>query len=276
MLKYVLWVLVCIVSVLICKTVKDNYKKFKNAKTAKEKKMAIVGIAIVPLAFAIMFSGYSLFSFVLVNQEEQVSAAEEYFVKDEMYVSNYHMGEELAENLNEVYWNNIPSSLKKVIVDDWTMILDTELPSSMQAMVAVGQNTYDKTGLILGGLTYHQKRLVYVNISVDYDGFLNSYIHELGHVASYEYGTLHGSPEWKSLYYNNKDKADCDGYFSSDSAEFFAWAYAEYFISPEDLESSLPDVYAYIDELNHTELDENTELFTGIKGIANMFLFYMF
>ena len=166
--------------------------------------------------------------------------------------------------------------------NDWTTIYDVYVPSAMVPKVSIGRNTYDKSGLSLGGLTLNQKRLLFVNIGIaDYNAFINTFIHEHGHAVSYEYGTLHGSIEWIILYNENKDKIVCDesiydkDYYTSDAAEFFAWSYSEYFTNQNKLKENMPDVYEYMDKLNHTEISDY-KLLTGIKSMLNSFFFYMF
>ena len=254
-------------------------KDFLGAKNKKPKIKAVMSIVFVPVVFVALIGFYSFISFVLVDTSSQTNAIKGYEVVNDNYAAHYALKDYVSKNINEVYWDNIPKGTKNVLQNNWTLIFDTKVPTSMQPRFSLGANQYDKTGLTLSGLTHPQKRLVFVNTLLRYEDFQSSYIHEYGHVVSYEYGNLHGSTEWKHLYYTNKDNApaEAQGYYVSDSAEFFAWSYSTYFLKPELLKSTLPEIYDYMDELNHTDINQNffSELQTGMKGIVNTFIFHM-
>ena len=249
--KMLLWVLVIGVFSLMISKMVFSAKKLKKADDRKSKIKRMINIVSPPLALLVLVAFFSAISFVNVDRQSQENAVKNYEVVGENYVAHYKL-------LNGV---------------------DEEVPTSMRPSITLGANQYNKTGLVLTGLTYFQKRLLFVNSNLNYEAYQGSYIHEYGHAVSYEYGTLHGSPEWKYLYYKYKNDIPngVEEYYISDSAEFFAWSYSTYFLQPEILESTMPEIYNYMDDLNHTEphTDFVSKLATGMKGIVNTFIYHL-
>lgn len=277
--KMLLWVLVIGVFSLMISKMVFSAKKLKKADGRKSKIKRMINIVSPPLALLVLVAFFSAISFVNVDRQSQENAVKNYEVVGENYVAHYKLLNGVDEKVDNVYWNNIPENLKNILQNDWVMIYDEEVPTSMRPSITLGANQYNKTGLVLTGLTYFQKRLLFVNSNLNYEAYQGSYIHEYGHAVSYEYGTLHGSPEWKYLYYKYKNDIPngVEEYYISDSAEFFAWSYSTYFLQPEILESTMPEIYNYMDDLNHTEPHTGfvSKLATGMKGIVNTFIYHL-
>lgn len=133
--------------------------------------------------------------------------------------------------------------------DGWTLVLTDEL-------------TYidGKSGYT--GLCNYDNRLIGVKSNL-YGLSQITMLHEFGHFVDYTYSNysfLSNNADFQILY--NKYKATYveiapraqKGYATSNAKEFFATTFEEYYLYSDKLKEQVPDVYAYIGNLNKTVL----------------------
>lgn len=277
MFKYVLWGLIILAVCFLTSKIFFATKRLRKAKTRKEKRKAIFGIISCPALLLVIITVFSICSFAIHDRTSIENAKKEFAVNKDNYSCDFEVEESVIEDLQEKYWNKVPESVREN-KKNWQVLFKDTMPESMQPSISVGKNKFNVSNMVCAGLTYNQKRLIYVNNAMPYDCFVNSYIHEFGHSISYEYGMLHGSYEWQKIYKENADKSGCGDYNKSNAAEFFAWSYAEYYLNPESLKAFIPDVYNYMNNLNQTELPNSfvEKVFVGYKVIFNQLMFYLF
>lgn len=88
--------------------------------------------------------------------------------------------------------------------------------------------------------------------------------HELGHFVGWLAGNADTSAEFKAIY--NKEKGALKSanakYLTQNSSEYFAESYKEYVLSPQNLKSTRPQTYAFVQKAVNTASKQNL---TSIK-----------
>lgn len=72
--------------------------------------------------------------------------------------------------------------------------------------------------------------------------------HELGHFVGWLAGNVDNSTEFKAIYNNEKGALQSANaqYLTQNSSEYFAESYKEYVLSPQNLQSTRPQTYAFV------------------------------
>lgn len=179
--------------------------------------------------------------------------------------------------------NNLPVDMSTRIKEDWTIIVCKEIPPNLRSNSLFALENYDTSNLLNGGFTYNASRIVYVCSAFKEDIAYGSFVHEIGHVVSFEKGCAHGCEDWINLFYQERDSYPCEGYYASNSAEFFANAFMEYHLDNERLNDISPEINDYISSVLENETDRNEmnifeqaklNMITGINSFRTYY--YMF
>ena len=72
--------------------------------------------------------------------------------------------------------------------------------------------------------------------------------HELGHFVGWLAGNVDTSSEFMTIYNNEKGALQSANakYLTQNSSEYFAESYKEYVLSPQNLQSTRPQTYAFV------------------------------
>ena len=167
------------------------------------------------------------------------------------------------ENKMVEFLKGLPADLQSKIHNDWTIVVCDTMPDALAKITKGPATNYDISNLINGGMTYYQKRVVYVNSSLSGDMSYTSFVHEIGHLVSFERNCAHGCSEWVKIYKDTSDIYVCEGYYASNSAEYFANAFMEYYLLSDKIQENAPEMYSYMDEVING---------TPVKGLYGMFL----
>lgn len=116
-------------------------------------------------------------------------------------------------------------------------------------------NSYDGTGLSNGisGITRNKSMEIYIRATPS--SFKYTVIHEIAHALDYNCGAgsyLSNNPEFQAIYQSEKDNYKStvhivnDGHGVSTSKEYFADAFQEYIINPNELAKNTPQTYEFL------------------------------
>jgi hypothetical protein len=166
---------------------------------------------------------------------------------------------------------NLPKPYRDIIERDWIIIFANKVPGELFHRHFVNINDYDTSGMVIGGYTFSQSRIVYINSSMESDVIYKSFVHEIGHIISFEAGTEHGSETWEEIYRKNMHSFDTDGYNLSNEAEFFASCFEEYYNNTDHLKTYSMEAYDYFKALLKQDLKNETFFERYIMGCKNTF-----
>ena len=169
----------------------------------------------------------------------------------------------------QTFISNLPKTVQDAMKDDWAIVLMNKTPEKLFHTSFIQINDYDTSGMIIGGYTFTQPRVVYVNATMEQDIIYRSFVHEIGHVISFEYGSIHGSKEWEKIYENCVGKFDTDDYNLSNEAEFFAACFDLYYNEPEKLKEESENAFNYINKIMEEEISDDNIVETFLTGCKN-------
>lgn len=175
-----------------------------------------------------------------VEKEKNNTYCNEYyndniFVQDETDENVVYLLDSMTKSLPDKYWNDFKSY-------GWKIILCSNI-SANDSYKVVGKTSYTRRIIFLVNEDWNVKE---------------SFYHEFGHFIDCQYGydgvRLSEHDEFETLYAAEKNTFNslCEsvtGYAISDEHEFFAAAYNEYLLHPDNLASCCPNVYEYMKNL---------------------------
>ena len=245
-------------------------------KRRKKKKIKKIFVKIISHLFAIALTIFiALSAFSIVSYCWKDTTTQEKVVSDySLHKENFYYGEGFDEGMIDKMSNfikTLPVSINNTFNKDWVVVLDKKIPADLaSSIVIVKNNDYDTSGLVLGGYTFTQSRIIYVNANLNNETMYEAFVHEIGHFISFEYGSKHGSKEWQQIYEKGRSTLDTNEYDKSNEAEFFAGCFMLYQMHPEKLNVYLKEATDYFDNLIiRTDMREDNFWAKYIVGIEN-------
>lgn len=246
----------------------------------KKNPLVTLGINILAILFLLFvaLSAFSIVSFCWKDTEQQEAVAGIYDLNKENF---YYRSDFDSATVDKMiaHVNTLPSYLKDAFYKDWIVVIDKTIPLRLSANpIIIDNNDYDTEGLTLGGYTFTQQRIVYINPSLGFETAYTSFVHEVGHFISFEYGSQHGSSEWIKIYEKGYNTLDVSDYDKSNEAEFFASCYQTYQMNPDKLNIYLKEAKVYFDTLLAMPLKNNNiieKYFTGCENSINIIRTYI-
>lgn len=252
-----------------------SFKNYDKKKKIKSLATMIFSFILLPL---IIIVGVSFF-FSRPNTKTQTDIMKTYDYVAEDYAAPHKIDDAFFDRMDVLYWGKIPESQKEMFKRDWKIVFDSSRPSFMTEIVPIETNPNNSSENTITGMSCSRLRMIYLNYLYAED-LEQTYIHEYGHSLAYELGSIDKSKEWQDIYNKYKDIVSNDvwEYYLGNESEFFAYYYSEYFINGEELQENLPEIYEYMDKVNHMEINDNTipKVYNGIKTFANYFISYLF
>ena len=274
-------ILRCIILFNLYNIVTSSVQEFRNFKNY-DKKKKIKSLATMIFSFILLpLIIITVVAFVISkpNVKVQTDIMETYNYVSEDYAAPFEIDDAFFDRMDVVYWNKIPESQKNMFKSDWKIVFDSEQPSYFNDIIPIETNANSKSEYAVTGMSCARLKMIYLDYRYAED-LENTYIHEYGHALAYELGSIDNSREWQSIYNKYKDAVSDDvwNYYLGNSSEFFAYYYAEYFQNGEELKENLPEIYKYMDKVNHMEIKNNSmqRTYNGIKTWFNLFITYLF
>ena len=230
-------------------------------------KKFLTKIVLILLTCFLALSVFSVVSFCWADIDLQKDVTNKMTDIDGLFYTNTSVDADTLAKMQE-FIANLPPSFKDAINDDWAIVLTNKAPDRLFHTSFMNINDYDTSGMIIGGYTFTQPRVVYVNVTMDPATVYDSFVHEIGHVLSFEHGSQHGTETWEQIY-NSNQNFETDPYNLSNEAEFFAACYEEYQNSPEDLKAKSIDAYNFIASIVDKEVQDDNIIETFLTGCKN-------
>ena len=246
-----------------------------DSKQVKKKKNPLVTLSVnilsVLFLIFVAISAFSIVSFIWKDTEQQEAVANIYENNTENIYYDASFDKDTVDKML-THVNTLPDYLKEAFYDDWIVVIDNTIPLRLSSnFVLIDNNDYDTSGLTLGGYTFTQPRVIYVNPSLGKETAYTSFVHEVGHFISFEYGSQHGSKEWITIYEKGYNTLDVSAYDKSSEAEFFASCYQTYKLNPEKLQVYLKEAHTYFAELLAEPLQNKNIIQKYFVGCENTF-----
>jgi hypothetical protein len=178
----------------------------------------------------------------------------------------------------QTFIDELPDSYENVIKKDWIIIFSDKIPNKLFQQSFVKINDYDTSGMIIGGYTFIRSRIVYINSTLDFETMYMSFVHEIGHIISFEGATLHGTEQWENIYRKFLKEQDTIDYDTSDEAEYFATSFEQYFNDKSKLKNNM-DAYYFIETVLNTEIKNESfqdRFLMGCKNTINTLRVYYY
>ena len=243
--------------------------KEQNAKNKNILKKLLTHILLISFTIFVAFSAFSIVSYCWKDNKLQNNVISNYSLKNENIYYGKTVNEKQIERMIN-FTSTLPNGIKEIFYKDWVVVVDKQFPVELtNSIVVVENNDYDTSELILGGYTFTQSRVIYVNGNLDDETIYEAFVHEIGHFVSFEYGSQHGSKEWESIYQKGIRSLDVSDYDKSNEAEFFASCFQLYYNEPEKLTVYLDEANSYFKDLLSQEVREDNFLAKYIMGYEN-------
>lgn len=138
--------------------------------------------------------------------------------------------------------SNLPSVVQNCInKNKWYFVIANEVPSGINTNTLIHKNANTS----LAGITTRINRTIFINASQSGSDIHNTIIHESAHVVDCEYGYVSNSRKFYSLYKQYADTLSNDQYYQAHQSEFFAFAFSEYCLHPDELKNKAPEIYEF-------------------------------
>ena len=134
---------------------------------------------------------------------------------------------------NEIYTYLPDSIIGKLNIPIW--ILEEDL----------GAKCGDEPGTVLGMTSYVNGKTIKIEYDTDQRTIDEAVLHEIGHALDSQ--TYSRTSEWNSIYSCESINAGANNYLISSPAEYFAFAFSEYYKNPNGLSNKAPYSYRYIE-----------------------------
>lgn len=230
-------------------------------------KKFLTKIILFLLTCFLALSVFSIVSFCWADIDLQKDVTNKMTNIDGLFYTNASVDADTLAKMQE-FIANLPDSFKDAINDDWAIVLTNKAPDRLFHTSFIQINDFDTSGMVIGGYTFTQPRVVYVNVSMNPETVYSSFVHEIGHVLSFEYGSQHGTEIWEKIYDANKN-FETDPYNLSNEAEFFAACYEEFYNNPEKLKEKSMDAYNFMFDLTKKEVQDDNIIETFLTGCKN-------
>lgn len=256
--------------------VPDKNKKKKEKKTLNK---LLTHVVLILTTLLLALSTFSIVSYCLYDEDMQTNMKQSLKQESDIfYVEDAIDSETMAKM--QVFIENLPDAYRDSIKQDWIIVLASKVPSELFHQHFVSINDYDTSGMIIGGYTFSQSRIVYVNSTTESDVIYSSFVHEIGHVISFEGATQHGTKAWEDIYRKYLiEHNNAVDYNSSNEAEFFAGCFERYFNDTEKFKTECLDAYNFIENVLDEDIKNKTfteRFFMGCKNTFNTLRVYYY
>jgi hypothetical protein len=245
-------------------------KKQQEAKAKSIFKKIITHAFLISFTIFIAFSAFSIVSYCWKDNNLQKNMMANYSLKQDNFFYKETVNEQTITQLNS-FVKSLPEGISHIFYNDWIVVVDDEFPEQLSTTISgiVENNDYDTSGLVLGGYTFTQSRIIYINGTLSDETIYDSFVHEIGHLTSFEYGSQHGSKEWDEIYNKGITTLDVSDYDKSNQAEFFASCFQLYFTEREKLTVYLNDANIYFANLLSQEVRQDNFISKYMMGYEN-------
>lgn len=155
------------------------------------------------------------------------------------------------------YFTIVNDNVSEACVNEvisYVNMIPEDLVGSLGYYTMTVTNSYDGTGLnsSISGITRNKSSEIFIRATSS--SFKYTVIHEIAHALDYSCGAggyLSNNEEFQAIYQNEKDsfkstvRINYDGHGVSTSKEYFADAFQEYIVSPEQLKANTPQTYEF-------------------------------
>lgn len=221
---------------------------------------ALALIFIVTALYLIISYQYNGFS-----KKEQDAILKSYIKSecaDFIYSDGSKSVDEAAEMIN-TFVLSLPNNINQEFLSEWKVIMGKSIASDTASNVA--------------GATSWNTRIIRLNLYDDPEIIHKTFIHEFGHYFDLAHGYISKSAEFQELYIKHndsfieKDTFVPAEYSTSTAQEFFASVFKEYYVSPEHLQSIIPEAYEYIDQVTNEATTSNSWLYKAKNNVLGFF-----
>ena len=259
-------------------TLSEEVSEIDKKKRHKLLKWLLSRFIMLLFTVILAISVFSVVSFCWSDIDLQKDVTESMTSVDGLFYSSSDINEDVIVKM-QTFVSNLPETVRDAINDDWAIMLTDKTPGKLFHTSFIQINDFDTSGMTIGGYTFTQPRVVYVNSSMENDTIYRSFVHEMGHVISFEYGSIHGSKEWEKIYESCMKNFDTDAYNLSNDAEFFAACFDLYYNEPDKLKEESIDAFNYIEKIMKKEVSDDNiveTFFTGCKNTINTLRVYYY
>lgn len=226
-------------------------------------------IIMMLLTVLLAISVFSIVSFCWSDIDLQKDVTKSMTDIDGLFFSSTTVQEDTLTKM-QTFVANMPKDVRDALNDDWAIVLMNKTPEKLFHTSFIQINDYDTSGMTIGGYTFTQPRTIYVNVNMDQDIIYRSFVHEIGHMISFEHGSIHGSSDWETIY----DKCvanefDTDAYNLSNEVEFFAACFDLYYNEPDKLKKECKEAFDYIESVMKEEIRDDNIFETFLTGCKN-------
>lgn len=162
--------------------------------------------------------------------------------KDEIPLSNIVYNHTEHEDKLNNYIAMLPDKMITGIYSkNWNFIITDE-----DLSLKFFNGAYTKVHAVTG----FEEKTVYISSTSDY--LDRSALHEIGHIIDFENGWVHKTNEFYRIYtderltYKAAIGKNATNYAKTSSTEYFAEAFQDYFLNPEQLMQTAPRTYGYV------------------------------
>lgn len=214
-------------------------------------KQIILFLAALILFFVLICAFISL-RYMYYSETEQnriINGLQSTINAEYIYTDNSTEAIKAAKKINK-FLENQPKNIAKDFFPTWKIAIAKDAASSRAEGV--------------GGLTNWMYRIIIINTYQDSDYTYQTFIHEFGHYFDCSHGYCSQSPEFKKIYqkykstFTEKDQNIPKEYPTSNSEEFFAAVFKEYFLYPEHLSKNASEAYKYIQNIYNIATENNS------------------
>ena len=206
----------------------------------------LIGILlIVGISYHIV--GFSLNKY---KDFEQTNVLEYYHKYDDfIYTSEKDMENENFKKLMPMvydFFELLPdTTIREFEEKNWKIIISSEKPSYVKEIE-------NDVNYKVGGNAEYNLRLIFLYLNNNAPEYLLSdFIHEFGHYEDWENGLVAKSSSFEKIFKKNQgyvpnDSFSDENYHLSNTREFFACCYKDYFLYNDELKNEAPEVYNYL------------------------------
>lgn len=178
----------------------------------------------------------------------------------------------------------LPDAVTAGFYNDWKVVVSDEMPAGLlEHAEAHAENQFVADSSLeteVGGYSNWRLRVIYVKNYTDPQKAFHVFVHELGHVFDYEFGSVSSSEEFGAIYslykdsFSEMDSLSTDRYAVHSQDEFFATVFKEYFLFSSHLEAAAPKAYHYFDSV-YQEVSRNPDAESTMKYDLQSAIFFL-
>lgn len=204
------------------------------------KRFQLIGGVIIMIGMSVLMSLYINYERMQITDKEYIVIEQEEDVPLDGELPTEAMSlEELQTYLNERLALVPENVMNALIADGWQIILTSENLSEryFQGILSTVNAVTDST-----------IKTIWINETER--AITKSAIHEVGHYLDFKFGIINTSPEFVSIYEAEKRSFKVvdgsAGYARTSSQEYFAEAFQQCILHPENVQTNAPMTYAFI------------------------------